>query len=243
MDRFNKYFKEVVCYDILYKDHYTNIMQIPKINSIIINTGIGKKAVIDNKHIFTALLAIELITGQKPIITRAKKWVDKFQLKKDMPIGCKVTLRHKNMNQFLDRLINRVLPRIEDFMGYRGFLEKKGRFGGKPQTSSTALGLPIGCSVFNKVNFVNKVNEVIENKMPNSFKWQQNGKRLSSHTTYLTSTSFGIEEKNLLTFSEVQYDQFDTLYGLDIIIVFNFIKNRYLSQPKYLLSAYQMPLC
>lgn len=49
--------------------------------------------------------------------------------------------------------------------------------------------------------------------------------------------------KNLLTFSEVQYDQFDTLYGLDIIIVFNFIKNRYLSQPKYLLSAYQMPLC
>ncbi len=66
---------------------------------------------------------------------------------------------------------------------------------------------------------------------------------MSSHTTYLTSTSFGIEEKNLLTFSEVQYDQFDTLYGLDIIIVFNFIKNRYLSQPKYLLSAYQMPLC
>lgn len=118
MDRFNKHFEEIVRYDILYKDRFTNVMQIPKINKIFVNTGIGKKAVLDNKHIFTALLAIELITGQKPIVTRAKKWVDKFQLKKNMPIGCKVTLRHKNMNQFLDRLINRVLPRIEDFMGH-----------------------------------------------------------------------------------------------------------------------------
>jgi len=117
MDRFNKHFEEIVEYDILYKDRFTNVMQVPKINSIAINTGIGKKAVIDNKHIFTALLAIELIAGQKPVITRAKKWVDKFQLKKNMPIGCKVTLRHNNMHHYLDRLINRVIPRIEDFRG------------------------------------------------------------------------------------------------------------------------------
>ena len=120
MDRFNKHFEEIVRYDILYKDRFTNVMQIPKINKIFVNTGIGKKAVIDNKHIFTALLAMEIITGQKPIVTRAKKWVDKFQLKKHMPIGCKVTLRHKNMNQFLDRLINRVIPRIEDFSSTAG---------------------------------------------------------------------------------------------------------------------------
>jgi len=73
MDRSNKHFEEVVRYDILYKDRFTNVMQIPRINSIAINTGIGKKAVIDNKHILTALLAIEPITGQKPIVTRAKK--------------------------------------------------------------------------------------------------------------------------------------------------------------------------
>jgi large subunit ribosomal protein L5 len=117
MDRSNKHFEEVVRYDTPYKDRYTNVMQTPKINEIFVNTGIGRKAVIDNKHIFTALSAIELITGQKPITTRAKKWVDKSQSKKNMPIGCKVTSRHKNMNQSLDRSVNRVLPRIEDFVG------------------------------------------------------------------------------------------------------------------------------
>jgi large subunit ribosomal protein L5 len=117
MDRFNKHFEEIVEYDILYKDRSTNVTQVPKINSIAINTGIGKKAVIDNKHISTALSAIEPIAGQKPVITRAKKWVDKFQLKKNMPIGCKATLRHNNMHHYLDRLINRVIPRIEDFRG------------------------------------------------------------------------------------------------------------------------------
>ena len=92
------------------------------------------------------------------------------------------------------------------------------------------------------------------------FKWQQNEKRLGSTSrvslawwqkcpdadTHSNSTSFGIGEKDFLTFSEgqsTQFDQFDTLYGLDIIIVFSPIKNRYLSQPKYLLSAFQMPLC
>ena len=218
-------------------------MQIPKINKIFVSTGIGRKAVIDNKHIFTALLAIELITGQKPIVTRAKKWVDKFQLKKNMPIGCKVTLRHKNMNQSLGRLISRVLPRMEDFTGH-GFLEKR--------------GLPLGQTKATRIESGRQGTTL------NWFKWQQKRPRASLATkslgpgatspswlhgrvepTHSTSTSFGIGEKDFLTFSEgqsPQYDQFDSLYGLDIIIVFSPTKNRYSSQPRYLLSAFQMPL-
>ena len=110
MERFNKHFEQVVRYDILYKDRFTNVMQIPKVSKAFLNTGIGKKAVVDGRHVLTALLALEHITGQKPIVTRAKKWVDKFQLKKSMPIGCKLTLRRASLYRFANRLINQVLP-------------------------------------------------------------------------------------------------------------------------------------
>jgi len=248
MDRFNKHFEEIVRYDILYKDRFTNVMQIPKIDRIFVNTGVGKKAVLDNKHIYTALLAIELITGQKPIVTRAKKWVDKFQLKKNMPIGCKVTLRHKNMNQFLDRLINRVLPRIEDFMGHNSV---GGGVFSRPQSSIAGRDRgrrirrsprTLASNIFDVVQSNGNIEDVATAPL---FKWQQNEKRPQAPqaSQALGSASFGIGEKDFSTFSEIQYDQFDTLYGLDIIIVFSPIKNRYLSQPEYLLSAYQMPLC
>ena len=84
-------------------------MQIPKFNQININTGVGKGAVIDRKHLIGALFTLEFITGQKPSITRAKKSIDKFKLREKMLIGCKVTLRKKKMFFFLDRLINLVL--------------------------------------------------------------------------------------------------------------------------------------
>lgn len=73
MERFNKHFEQVVRYDILYKDRFTNVMQVPKISKAFLNIGIGKKAVVDGRHILTALLALEHITGQKPVVTRAKK--------------------------------------------------------------------------------------------------------------------------------------------------------------------------
>ncbi len=225
MNRFNKHFEEIIKYDISYKDCSTNVMQIPKINNITINTGIGKKAVIDNKHISSALLVIELIASQRPIITRAKKWVDKFQLKKNMPIGCKVTLRHNNMYLFLDKLINRVIPKIEDFRGF-----SRNQF-------------------FSKNTFVSSLFKLHNSSFFSLFKWKYNSfinfpLRHSSNFRPL-STSFGILDTAVITFNEeqsTQFDQFDTLYGLDIIIVFSSKKNNYLSQTKYLLSAYQMPL-
>jgi len=86
-------------------------MQSPKISKCILNTGIGKRAVVDRKQIIPALLAMETISGQRPMITRAKESVDKFKSRENMPIGCKVTLRKKKLDLFLDRLVNLVLPK------------------------------------------------------------------------------------------------------------------------------------
>jgi large subunit ribosomal protein L5 len=94
-------------------------MQSPKISKCILNTGIGKRAVVDRKQIMPVLLGLETISGQRPMITRAKKSVDKFKLRENMPIGCKVTLRKKKLNFFLDRLVNLVLPKpgLEEWSG------------------------------------------------------------------------------------------------------------------------------
>ena len=83
---------------MLSKNNIENVMQIPKFNQININTGVGKGAVIDRKHLIGALFTLEFITGQKPSITRAKKSIDKFKLREKMLIGCKVTLRKKKMS-------------------------------------------------------------------------------------------------------------------------------------------------
>ena len=106
MNRLQKYYHNIIRYDLLFKDHYLNVMELPQINQITFNTGIGLKAILDKKQILTMLLNMELITGQRPIITRAKKSIDKFKLRENMPIGCKVTLRNTNLYEFLDRFIN-----------------------------------------------------------------------------------------------------------------------------------------
>lgn len=117
MNRFNYHYNHIIRYDTSFKDAYINVMQSPKICKCVLNTGIGKKAVVDGKQIISVLLALEMISGQKPLITRAKKSVDKSKPREDMPIGCKPTLRGKSLNLFLDRLVNLVLtkPGLEEF--------------------------------------------------------------------------------------------------------------------------------
>ncbi|EGW39856.1 MULTISPECIES: 50S ribosomal protein L5 [unclassified Desulfosporosinus] len=95
---------------------YTNVMQIPKIDKIVINMGVGE-AVQNSKAIDSALGDLMKITGQKPIVTRAKKSIAAFKLREGMPIGCKVTLRGQRMYEFMDRLLNVALPRVRDFRG------------------------------------------------------------------------------------------------------------------------------
>ena len=93
-----------------------NIFEVPKLEKIIVNIGVGE-AVSDSKIINNAVNDLTLITGQKPIITKAKKSIAGFKLRKGLSIGCKVTLRKKRMYEFLDRLIFIALPRVRDFKG------------------------------------------------------------------------------------------------------------------------------
>jgi len=95
---------------------YKNAMEIPRIEKITLNMGVGEASQ-DKKKVQTAAAEMELIAGQKPVITKAKKSIAQFKLREGMPIGCKVTLRRERMYEFLDRLITIAMPRIRDFRG------------------------------------------------------------------------------------------------------------------------------
>ena len=98
------------------KFNYKNKFEIPKLTKVVINIGVGE-AVKDSKKIDAAIKEISAISGQKPIITKAKKAIATFKLREGMPIGVKVTLRKSHMYEFIDRLINVALPRVRDFRG------------------------------------------------------------------------------------------------------------------------------
>ena len=95
---------------------YKNVMEVPKIEKITLNMGVGE-ATQDKKKVTSAAEEMELIAGQKPVITKAKKSIAQFKLREGMPIGAKVTLRRERMYEFLDRLVNIALPRVRDFRG------------------------------------------------------------------------------------------------------------------------------
>ena len=95
---------------------YKNVMEVPKIEKITLNMGVGEASQ-DKKKVTTAAEEMALIAGQKPVITKAKKSIAQFKLREGMPIGCKVTLRRERMYEFLDRLITVAMPRIRDFRG------------------------------------------------------------------------------------------------------------------------------
>ena len=95
---------------------YTNPMQIPKLDKIVVNMAVGE-AKENEKLLETAAKDLEIITGQHPVYTKAKKSIANFKIREGMPIGCKVTLRGDRMYEFLDRLVNLALPRVRDFRG------------------------------------------------------------------------------------------------------------------------------
>lgn len=110
-----KYEQEVVP-AMMKKFNYKNRMAVPKIDKIVLNMGLGKSKE-DVKIIEEATDVISAVTGQKPIITKSKKSISNFSLRKGMPVGCKVTLRKSRMYEFLDRFVNIALARIRDFQG------------------------------------------------------------------------------------------------------------------------------
>ena len=95
---------------------YKNRLEVPRLDKIVLNMGVGE-ATQDKKKVETAAAEMELIAGQKPVITKAKKPIAQFKLREGMPIGCKVTLRRDRMYEFLDRLVTVALPRVRDFRG------------------------------------------------------------------------------------------------------------------------------
>ena len=111
----DKYKKEIIKM-LIDKFKYGNLMEVPKLEKIVINMGVGE-AVKDSKKIDSAVKELAAITGQKPIITKSKKANASFKLREGMPIGVKVTLRRKKMYEFVDRFINIALPRVRDFRG------------------------------------------------------------------------------------------------------------------------------
>ncbi|MFX3631205.1 MAG: 50S ribosomal protein L5 [Candidatus Pristimantibacillus sp.] len=101
---------------LMQKFNYTTVMQVPKIEKVVINMGVGE-AVANSKILDVAVEELRIISGQKPVVTRAKKSIAGFKLRENMPIGVKVTLRGERMYYFLDKLFNISLPRVRDFRG------------------------------------------------------------------------------------------------------------------------------
>ena len=116
MSRLREHYEKVVKPNLMKEFGYKNPFQAPRLEKIVVNMGVGE-AVQDQKRVDAAVQELSLITGQKPVVTRAKKSIATFKLRQGMPIGAKVTLRGERMYEFLDRLITIALPRVRDFRG------------------------------------------------------------------------------------------------------------------------------
>ncbi|WP_298727763.1 50S ribosomal protein L5 [uncultured Ferrovibrio sp.] len=117
--RMKEMYENQVRKQLIEKFGYKNPMEVPKIEKIVINMGVGEAAQ-DSKKVQQAAAELAAITGQKPVLTKARKAIANFKLRQGQAIGCKVTLRRDHMYEFLDRLINIALPRVRDFRGVNG---------------------------------------------------------------------------------------------------------------------------
>ena len=116
MSRYKDLYKDQIVDGMVKKFGYKNVMEVPKLEKIVINMGVGEAK--DNAKVLeSAVKDLETITGQKAVITRAKNAIANFKIRQGMAIGCKVTLRGEKMYEFLDRLVNLALPRVRDFRG------------------------------------------------------------------------------------------------------------------------------
>ena len=149
MNRLMERYQNDVVKSLVEKFNYSSSMQAPKVEKIVLNIGVGD-AVSNSKLLDEAVNELTLITGQKPVITRAKKSIAGFKLREGAPIGCKVTLRGERMYEFLDKLVNISLPRVRDFRGV-----SNNSFGGR---GNYTLGIKEQL-IFPEINF-DKVNKL-----------------------------------------------------------------------------------
>ena len=116
MARFKEVYQQKAVPALMKRFNYKNIMEVPKLDKIVVNMGLGE-AIQNIKILDSAAQEMAVITGQKPVITKAKKSIAQFKLRSGMPIGCMVTLRKEKMYEFFNRLVNAALPRVRDFKG------------------------------------------------------------------------------------------------------------------------------
>ena len=116
MNRLQEKYNNLVKPELINQFNYSSSMEIPRLEKIVVNMGVGD-AVSNSKVLDDAVAELQAITGQKPVVTKAKKSIASFKLREGMPIGCKVTLRGERMYEFLDKLISISLPRVRDFHG------------------------------------------------------------------------------------------------------------------------------
>ena len=119
MARLQEHYRKTVVPELVKKFGYKSLMEVPRIEKITLNMGVGE-AVADKKNLENAIGDLTKIAGQKPVATRARKSVATFKIRKDLAIGCMVTLRGARMYEFLDRLVSVAMPRIRDFRGVSG---------------------------------------------------------------------------------------------------------------------------
>lgn len=119
MARLQQHYRDTVVKQLMEQFKYSNVMEVPRISKITLNMGVGE-AVADKKIVENAVADMQKLSGQKPIVTHARKAVAGFKIREGWPIGCKVTLRRNKMYEFLDRLISIALPRVRDFRGVNG---------------------------------------------------------------------------------------------------------------------------
>lgn len=232
MNRLQNHFNFVVSYDIIFKDNFINVMQTPRIDKIVLNSGVGQKAIVNKKYLVYILLGLELISGQKAKITRAKKSVDKFKLRKNIPIGAQVTLRKKALYLFLEQLAF-ILPKFENLNElYQKLRQQQKKNYNKEFHPSPLLisNSPAEAATLN--NFFHKSLPLwdtgINKKKIGVLRW---------------STAFGLND--FFLFDQVPYDKLDSLSGLGFDIIFCSNRITYKSRvnkPSYLLSSWQMPL-
>jgi large subunit ribosomal protein L5 len=119
MARLQQHYKDAVVGQLMKQFGYANVMEVPRITKITINMGVGE-AVADKKVIDNAVGDMTKLSGQKPVVTMARKSIANFKVRENWPVGCKVTLRRERMWEFLDRLVSVALPRVRDFRGVSG---------------------------------------------------------------------------------------------------------------------------
>ena len=232
MNRLKKHFQYIVCYDIIFKDRFVNIMQIPKLRKIVLNTGLGKSVVSDRRQIIPALFVLGQTLGQKANITRAKKSVDKFKLREQMPVGGMVTLRNSNMCNFLDCLVNIILPAnmegLSDFTYYKRF-----------KTIESTQGIKKGIGIQNKEENKAALTSIYFSPVRNKNKdYQGRGHRPSLGPQTLT-LGFGI--KDLFIAFRISREIKETSLGADVLFCITWT-GRSASAPSYFLSAFMLPL-